>query len=248
MLYFPQLLTGAMAQYPVGRTTVSRSVVNRLTDESTIRVPDPDARAVEWELRFHALSDAERDVLESFFREAGGPLHSFMFLDPASNLLRWSQDLSKDVWTRDGLLQVVDGRLVNAAQIQQGIEQRVSTRASYHYCLSAVVQSGAARLSLHSADGWLASEAGGGRLWCSGSIPGEADEIRCRVEIEPGMVAEVGELLLQAQPMPGSYRATAADSGVHTQTRFVDERLQFTAEGPDLHSTTVRLISRSLNK
>jgi hypothetical protein len=237
-----------MAQYPVGRTTVSRSVVNRLADESAIRVPDPDARAVEWELRFHALSDAEREVLESFFRAAGGPLHSFTFLDPANNLLRWSEDLSQDVWVADGLLQVADGRLVNAAQIPQGIEQRVNSPGAYHYCFSALVESGAGRLSLHSADGWVASEAGTGRLWCSGSIPGEAEEIRCRIEVAPGAVAEVSELLLQAQPMPGSYRATAAASGVHTQTRFVDERLQFTAEGPDLHSTTVRLISRSLKQ
>ena len=244
MLYFPQLLTGAIAQYPIGKTIGTRSVVNRLADNSAIRLADPDARNVQWELRFAALSDAEREALESFFHAAGGPLLAFTFLDPAGNLLRWSEDLSRDVWVADGLLQVADGRLVNAAQIEQGIEQRVAVQGWYHYCFSAVVESGAARLSVSSADGSLRSEMAAGRIWCSGSIPGAAEEIRCRIELEAGAVADIRELLLQAQPMPGSYRATAGASGVYTQTRFLDERLQFAAQGPDLHSTTVRLISR----
>ena len=245
MLCFPQLLTGATAQYPMGKTTVTRSVVNRLPDDSVICLADPDAGLVRWTLPFHALSDVERDTLESFFHAAGGPLRTFTFLDPAGNLLRWSEDLTRDIWIADGLLQVTGDRLVNAGQIVQGIEQRVTAPGAYGYCFSAFVRSGSATLSLRNSDGSLESAAGSGLVWCSGSIAGEAEEIRCRVTINPGAVVEIGQVLLQAQPMPGSYRATTASSGVYAQTRFAEDRLQFTAEGPDLHSTTVRLMSRT---
>lgn len=244
MLCFPQLLTGAIAQYPVGRTTVARSVVNRMADESMICLADPDARLLRWELRFQELSDAEREALEAFFRLTGGPLRTFTFLDPAGNLLRSSGDLSADVWIADGLLQVDGGRLVNAAQATQGIEQRVAAPGALQYCFSAVVDAGLVRLSLRNVDGFLRSEFRNGRVWCSGSISGESEEIRCRIEVEPGATVEVRDLLLQAQPMPGAYRATADVSGVYAQTRFAEERIEFVSDGPDLHSTKVRLVSR----
>jgi hypothetical protein len=247
MLYFPQLSTGSCAQYPVTRTTVMRSVVNRMADESAICLADPDRRAVRWELRYRSLTDAERSVLEALFCEAGGPLRTFTYLDPAANLLRWSEDFSQDVWRNDGMLQIANGRFTNAAQVFQGVEQTVAGPGWYQYCLSASVRGGSLRLSLRNADGNISSNARAGAGWrqvlCSGAIAGTSEEVRCRIEVAPGESVEVREVMLAAQPMPASYRVSGSHSGVHRSTRFAEDRLVFNAEGPNLHSVVVRLIS-----
>jgi hypothetical protein len=43
-------------------------------------------------LSYTALSDAELAALEQFFASAQGTLNGFTFLDPAANLLAWSED------------------------------------------------------------------------------------------------------------------------------------------------------------
>jgi hypothetical protein len=109
MLYFPQLSTGAVAQYPLIKRRVYRTVTNRLADGRRIRLSDAAAQRVEWEIAFEALSDAERRQLEQFFASAEGRLREFTFLDPAGNLLAYSEELTAGAWTRGPLLTLVQG-------------------------------------------------------------------------------------------------------------------------------------------
>ena len=246
MLYYPQLATGAVTCYPMAKKAVRRTVVNRMADGSALKLTDADAFEVRWELRYRGLSDAECTALETFFTECEGRLKSFTFFDPTGNLLAHSDDLSKGVWQVDGLVRVDEGsRLTNTGQVWQGIAQAVAAPEWFTWCFSASVQgAGAVRLSIGSLVSQYGVPAAGETVWCSGALPGDAEEITCRLEIAPGETVEVSRLSLHAQPMPGAYRRTAQFTGIFAETRFDDDRLVVTADGPDNHSTTVRLMSR----
>lgn len=136
-------------------------------------------------------------------------------------------------------------RLTNGGQVWQGIAQSVAGPERFHWCFSADVRgTGAVRLRIGSLESEYVASAEWATVWCSGSVDGPAEEIVCRLELDAGATVEVSRLSVQAQPMPGEYRRTTSDAGVFVATRFDDDRLVFTAEGPDNHSTTVRLRSR----
>src|SRR3954468_15135877 len=106
MLVYPQLESGALSQFPVVKTRRTRTVINRASDGSTIRLADPAGEITEWLLVYKDLSDDEAGALRGFFDAAEGTLQGFTFLDPAGNLLAWSERLDDDVWQRDPLLTV----------------------------------------------------------------------------------------------------------------------------------------------
>lgn len=262
MLYFPQLTSGAIAQYPLRRTASTRTLVNEMPDGSAVKMPDPDARACIWELRYSGLSNAERALLESFFLVAEGRLNAFTFVDPAGNALRWSDDLNSGVWRKDGMLSVNASdearelarilRVTNAGQVMQGVEQTVAAPGRMVWCLSAFVRSGSpalVRCTLHNSNGtiesvWTAAPQWT-QIWCSGSIPGDEAEIKARFEFEAGSTVEICALQLQPQPMPGSYRRTAGTSGVFASTRFDSDTIEFRANGVDDHAAVIHLRSRA---
>jgi len=57
MLYYPQLTTGAVSQFPVTRSTNMRTVSNQLASGYTIRMEDTGAQKVQWQLRYSSLTD-----------------------------------------------------------------------------------------------------------------------------------------------------------------------------------------------
>src|ERR1700689_1884404 len=109
MLYYPQLTTGAVSQFPVTRNANLRTVANQLPSGYTIRMADTGAQKVQWQLRYSGLSDGELSAIQSLFVAAQGQLNTFTFLDPTDNLLMWSEDWTQAVWTPDPLLQVTAG-------------------------------------------------------------------------------------------------------------------------------------------
>src|SRR5271166_2970558 len=136
MLFYPQLSTGAVAQFPVRRGTNMRTVTNQLASGGTIRMADPGSQKIRWQLRYSDLTDSERASIENLFEAAGGQLNTFTFLDPTGNLLTWSEDWTQTAWTADPLLQVSGGaqdplggseamQLTNTAQTAQQIIQSI---------------------------------------------------------------------------------------------------------------------------
>jgi hypothetical protein len=225
-------------------------------DGSAIKCADPAAARIEWALRYTGLSDTERTQIESFFVDRGGALREFVFVDPTANLLRWTEDSSKDVWVRDALLQSSElelgARLVNAAQIARSIQQTVAAPGWFRYCFSAFVRSAApvwVRLALANADGAAETVVEAGpewrRVFCSGAIEGACGEITCRLELPPGAVVDVHGFQLEPQPAPSAYQKTGGGSAVYLATRFATERLQWTTSGIDDHATVIRLVSRA---
>src|SRR5882762_7704354 len=93
MLYFPQLSTGAVGQYPIQKRQLTRTVINEASDGARHKLADANAAAVEWSLNFQTLTDDEREGLTQFHGSVEGQWGDFTFLDPTDNLLCWSEKL-----------------------------------------------------------------------------------------------------------------------------------------------------------
>jgi hypothetical protein len=262
MLYFPQLATGAMVQFPLSRRLIRRTVINQMPGGDLLKLDDPQAAGISWALQYRGLTEAERLALETLFLDAEGQLRTFTFLDPCGNLLRWSEDLSEAVWRVEGGLQVSispedpDGlrqglRITNTTQAIQALEQKVEVPGWFGYCFSFEARAAASTrttLSLSNRSGTISSEHSLDPTWrvysCSGRIDSTAEDLTCRVALDPGASIEAFGFQLQAQPNPGVYRRTADQAGVYQATRFLDDQLQFVGSGIDDHSTELRVFSR----
>jgi hypothetical protein len=152
MAVFPQLTSGALAQFPVRKSNQLRTVVNTMADGSVVKLADPAGAITEWQLQYSNLSDAEAAAMQQFFLSMEGSLNVFTFLDPTANLLAWSDQLTNDVWTADPFAGLTGGvadplggtngwTLSNSGAAPQGVYQTLNVPGGYTYCLSVYVQS-----------------------------------------------------------------------------------------------------------
>jgi hypothetical protein len=261
MLYYPQLSTGAVSQFPVTRSTNMRTVSNQLPSGFTIRMSDVGDQKVQWRLRYSSLTDAERSTIESLFEASEGQLNTFTFLDPTDNLLMWSEDWTQAVWTPDPLLQVSGGvpdalggsdamQLTNAAQTTQQIVQNTGALSSFVYCYSLYVKSNVpATIQLVvTATGQTSLTAiTTGTAWTrvttSGSLSVQQDGIGFGVQLPAGVQVEAFGAQVEAQPEAGLYKKTIDLGGVYPSTRFSSDLLSFTATAPNQNSCQIDLIS-----
>ena len=98
MRYYPQVVPGGLAQYPVSLSTVHRSVVN---GGGHYVYADLDADEVRWTLEYGAVTKDEWDKVAALHADVEGRYSTFTFFEPGGNLLRWSEELDRDVWIRD---------------------------------------------------------------------------------------------------------------------------------------------------
>ena len=259
MLCFPRLFSGAAAQYPVIKRRIQRTAGSRAADGSVLKLLDPGAERIAWELQFSGLSAAERQALESLFEEAEGKLGEFTFLDPTDNLLRWSEDLSRDVWVRDPLIQLTAGvsdpegtntasRLVNSGAVEQALRQTIQGPGGFQYCLSLYVRSAQpVQATVFAAAGGaeeqnvVAVTPAWRRVLHSTRLDATAEAVDFGVVLAAGASVEFYGMQVEAQPGASPYRKTLGRSGVHARCRFADDRLSMTAEGPEQYSCRVRL-------
>jgi hypothetical protein len=261
MLYYPQLTTGAVSQFPVSRNSNMRSIVNQLASGLTIRMEDTGYQKVQWQLRYSSLTNGERSAIESLFEASEGQLNTFTFLDPTDNLLMWSEDWTQTVWAADPLLQATGGvqdpfggtdamQLTNTAQTSQQIIQSTGGPSSYLYCFSLYVRSNVpATIQLVAgASGQTATTAViTGPTWTrattSGSLSVQQDGIGFGVQVPAGAQVNVFGAQVEAQPEAGLYKKTIDRGGVYVSTRFSSDALAFTADAPDQNSVQLGLIS-----
>lgn len=261
MLYFPQLGTGALSQYPVRKSRRTRTASSRGANGDLIKLSDPDAETVEWELRLTGLTDEEWEAIEALFDQCEGGLRTFCFLDPLDNLLSYSEDFAAAVWQRDPLLQITAGapdpaggtsaaRLVNVGQTPQSLSQRLDVPAALHYCFSLYVRgaaSGGITLEQRSATRALAQAAGVYATWrrvrLSGKLETDEQGVTFSVILPPGASVEIYGAQVEAQPAHSEYRRTSGRGGVYPEARFVDDELRLSSSGPNCHDTILRIIS-----
>ena len=98
-LTFPQLSSGALAQYPIRKVNTVRTVKNILADGTMLVAADPGGGHLLWTLSYVDLSLDDMQALEAHFNACAGSLRAFTFVDPTDNLLRYSADLTGSAWT-----------------------------------------------------------------------------------------------------------------------------------------------------
>lgn len=257
-LYYPQLATGAIAQYPSRKMMQRRTIVNRSQGDRAVKMADPEGSGMRWELGYSGLTDAEIAGLEDLFKAAEGRLRSFVFLDPSGNLLRWTEDLSKSVW--QGSTQVMGdiedpeggnaaSRITNAAQAAQRLSQTIDAPGWYWYSFSLWVRSSSTNhviLGIETADGEIAVSRPVSPEWeavhVSGAIAGEAETLRCFVELPAASALDVYGLQLDAQRDSSGYRKTTDTSGVYL-ARFDQDEFECVSYGPDNHSISLQIVT-----
>jgi hypothetical protein len=259
MLCFPQLASGATIQFPSTKHVFQRTVVNQLLDGSEVKLFDPMARAVEWEISLAALTDAEWNAIAALFEAAEGRLGSFVFLDPFGNLLSWSEAPEATAWTKDAGLALAAGgadplggtgatRVQNTSGTSRNIAQTAGVPSGYEYCLSVYARSdtaGQVTAFVSAGTDSAAQSFQVGPAWCrlalTARLGAQQDSATFGVTIPGG--ATVDLFGFQAEPQAGasSYKKTAAQSGVYANASFADDVLAMTSDAPGIHSGPVRI-------
>jgi len=255
MVVYPQLATGALSQFPIRKQHRKRTVVNTAADGATIKLSDPNGETTQWQLSYAELSDAELAALEQFFAAAEGTLNGFVFLDPAGNLLAWSNQLDNPVWTPGPFLGVAGGvsdpaggmqawRLTNSGAGSQDLSQMIEAPGSYLYCLSAYVRSvqavtttmliGSGRADRVTSSQWT-------RLSFAVSGDPTASSVSFGLEVPPASSMDVYGLQVEPQGAPSAYKATST-GGVYQDARLAEDVLTITTTGPGRHACTVNII------
>ena len=262
MLYYPQLTSGSICQFPIGWQATTRTISNELPSGETIRMSDPGARSIQWRLQYSSLTDNEQASIEQLFEAVEGRLGTFTFLDPTDNLLLWSEDWTKQVWSSDPMLQLSSGysdpfggsgaiQITNSAQAVQRVVQSLASDSSFQYCFSVYLRSDSTSVVqlLQSASGDEAREAVTvGPRWArfvkSASLSAKQDGISFGVELPAGARIFVFGGQVEAQMAPGPYKKTTDHAGVYPKTRFEADSLSITTNAPNQNACAVNLMSR----
>ena len=263
MLYFPQLSTGAVGQYPIQKRRLSRTVVNESWDGTRLKLADPGAAAVEWTLDFQTLTDNERDSLEQLYGGVEGRLGDFTFLDPTDNLLCWSEKLDEAIWERNLLLtitpEVADprggssaNRISNTGAAALRIQQTINGPGRYQYGFGLETRSDQNQqltMIRSTATETQSATFSVGPDWrpilLSGKFTGPDEAVTFGIEIGPGFSVDLSDLQVEAQPGASGYKKTFSKSGVYLNARFLDDSLSVTADGPNQHSCRIRIHARA---
>jgi hypothetical protein len=254
VLVFPQLTTGALAQFPVRKLRQKRTVINTLGDMTMVKLADPQGEITEWRLEYTGLSDAEVMNLEQFYLAAEGRLNVFTFLDPTANLFAWSDQLNNAAWTTDPFLALASGitdpaggsnawTVSNSGGAPQTITQTINAPSGYTYCVSVYARSGGSsavtmllgsnRTTVVLGSTWMRTVACG-----HGDPP--ADSIAFGLEVPAGVSLDVFGMQVESQPTASSYKPSTT-GGVYENAYLMDDTFSFTTTDVNHHSTTVNI-------
>ena len=261
MLCFPQLLTGAVGQFPGGKVIRRRTVVNETEDGRTVKLGDAAAGEVEWVLELKGLADSEWEAIENLFEVVEGRLGTFTFLDPFGNLLSWSEDLSAAVWQKSQGVSIAKGyedplgglgacAVMNAGVGEGKVSQVLAAPGWYGYCLSVYARSaepGAVRLFVSTPSAAAEKEAAIGPTWrrveLSTNLYAADETVEFGAWIAPGRTVELFGFQVEPQVGASKYKKSTSRSGVY-RAWFAQDELVRTAHGLNDNSCTVRIRAR----
>jgi hypothetical protein len=262
MLYFPQLSSGAIGQYPIRKRSIEKTIVNRSPDGTTIKYSDVGATLLEWQLVFQNLSDGEIDALQQFFAACEGRLNAFTLLNPVGNLVTWSEDLGQPAWEMSTLLQLSGGvsdpngglmatRITNPTGSDLTLQQTIGAPGWFSYCFSLYVRGqSATSVSLYlqtgtaSVNGASPVEPNWARVALSGKQTTTAELMTPGIVVAAGQSLDVFGLQLEAQPGASPYKRTFSANGVYADAHFKEDALGVTTTAPNHHSCTLTIIAR----
>jgi hypothetical protein len=253
---FPQLSTGAMAQFPIRKSSSVHTVTNVLEDGTVLAYADPNSSCLRWDLSYAALNAAEVAALQSLFNNCSGRQTSFTFIDPTGNMFGFSMDLTAAAWQTQGLITLQAGasdpfgglaafNLTNTGQMPLDFVQTINAPAAFKYCCSAYVQSASATLATlvrESALETVQDPIEVGTTWTriasSSQLTQDADSFVAGVRLLPGQQLTMFGLQLEPQLVPSRYRATAAQGGVYPSAHWSSDQIAFVETAPGVFSTS----------
>jgi len=236
---------------------LARTVINQTCQGYQVKLADPAASITEWHLSFDEMSDQELAALEALFQAVEGCLTPFTFLDPADNLLAWSEQQNQPVWQADPLLTLTGGvtdpmggtaayAVGNPTGAVLMLQQSINAPASLDYCLSLYARSD------QSTRVWLVrgSETDAQaispqwtRLISAGQLQDTADSISFGMALDPGTTVDVFGIQAEAQTTASLYKQTAETGGVYPNARFRDDTLTIITAGPSRHSCELDIVN-----
>jgi hypothetical protein len=256
MLIFPQVSTGASAQYPIARQLSQRSVQSAMEDGTIIALADSSATYLRWMIVLRDLSDQEAKSLTDFFAATQGNLQPFLFLDPTTNLLVWSEDFSQSAWETAGITfdqAVADpcggssaARAHNQSAATLSVAQQSQIPGSVQTCFSVYLRADV------PATVTLTQSAGNGsrgvpamvtttwqRFYVSGMFTGVTAALQFAVTLPAGVSVDLFGPQVDAQVTPSRYVRSTAWSGVCTSARFDGTQIDRIATGPNRNTCVV---------
>lgn len=254
-LFFPQLASGAIAQYPVQKSRLVRTVKNVLNDGSMILYADPHGTKLVWELRYTELSAADTQSLQSHFDLCAGPFRGFTFIDPTENMLNYSADLTASAWQNTAGLRIAAGNsdpngtqtaftIANAGQSSEEISQSLAVPANYQFCFSLYARSAQATTATlvrrGGSDNQSASYNVGPawtRLVSTGRLNDTGTTFSVAIALDAGQQIQIFGPQLEAQIEPSRYRPTEGPGGVYSNAHWAVDQLPIIADAPNLFST-----------
>ena len=261
MRYFPQLETRTAGQYPLRRERHERLVRHESLDGRLRTYYDGSAGRVGWVLHYEGLTDGERAAIDALFAECEGRLQDFVFLDPAANLLKWSEEYSEGIWTVDPMLAMTPGLtdpwattratgVTNNGAAPQRMAQTINASGTLQYCLSAYVSGGGQRFRLRIDSGGVireqefVAEAAWKRYSVGANPNSSAETVTFSLLLEPGQAVKVTGMQADAQVAPAGYRRTSSRSGVYLNARFGEDEVVWTQQAPNNNAAEIRIESR----
>jgi hypothetical protein len=253
-LFFPQLSSGAIGQYPIRKTKVSRTVKNVMQDGSVISYADPSGAQLVWQLGYTALSFEDLGLLIAHFNSCQGRLQAFTFIDPTDNMLANSSNLLASSWQCPSLIQLAGERadpnaglsaftVTNNAQTNQELSQTLALPAWYQYCFSVYILSATPapiELIRSGSTGQQRTTAMAGSQWArvvsSGALPDQGTTLTIAINLAPGQQLSVYGPQLEAQILPSRYRPTGDRGGLYPNAHWGVDELAISADAPDLFS------------
>jgi len=256
-LIFPQMSSRALAQYPIRKTNTIRTIKNILADGSMLVATDPGAGQLVWTLSYVALQPPDVSALQAHFEACGGPLRAFTFLDPTDNLLTNSADLTKPPWLSPSTVIIESGlpdptggtgafHVTNGGSAPQQITQTLPTApVGFQYCFSIYALSangGTCSLVRSSANTQAASTSPLSPQWSrissSGALNDAGVGLSVGIDLAPGQSLSLFGPQLEPQLAPSRFRPTYSTAGVYTGAHWAAGELIFTANAPNLFSTS----------
>ena len=176
-------------------------------------------------------------------------------MDPAANLLAWSEDLSNAVWSPAPLLTLTGGVTDpfggtaawvagNAGAGAQSITQVLNAPAAYLYCFSVylraaqatavTVQVGANRGTFPVGPDWT-------RVMLARNGDASAASIAFAIELPTDASVDLFGPQVEAQGAASRYK-TSTTGGLYENARFRDDVFRFTTTDVNRHSATVTIL------
>jgi hypothetical protein len=259
MIVFPQLNSGAIAQFPFRGRRSYRTLLNESADGAEVRVADADFEERSWLLSLHELSDEEWQSIEDLFTEREGRLRSFVFLEPGANLLSWSGQLEEGAWDKDAGFSVTAGqpdpfggtaaqRITNSGAAGSAA-QTLNIPGSFRYAGSVWARSAQSGVVLQVDDSGsqvVQAPVDDSNQWKRYSLgyglASASEFMAFRIVVPAGAVVDVFGPQLEAQASPSAYKRTGEQAGVYASARFDQDVLGDRLAGEGRHSGEVRIV------